>query len=326
MRFGLLLPHFGEHASGDKILTGAARAEQLGFDSVWVRDHIVFEPHGEFETPDATFLEAFTVLAAVGAATSTVHLGTGSLIPFRHPLHTALVASTITRMVGDRLVIGIGTGNFDKEFASVGLGGVDRVELVRCNVALWRDLWAGKTVTRHDDLVDLSDVAMSPPPVGGTVPIWFCGNTPRSARLAVELCDGWMPGRISLPTLRQRVGLLDEQAAIRGRSRPTVAAIPMASVDRSRERALARVNVPGLLAWANHARFWVTPPSGSHETVDDLQGVLVHGTPDDVVEQCTTLADAGLEHLVFDFRMSFDEWEDQVELLGAEVLPRLRQG
>ena len=49
MRFGLLLPHFGEHADAQKIINGSRLAESLGFDSVWVRDHLLFEPHGEFE-------------------------------------------------------------------------------------------------------------------------------------------------------------------------------------------------------------------------------------------------------------------------------------
>jgi len=323
MRFGLLLPHFGENANGEKIIAGSVRAEQLGFDSLWVRDHIVFEPHGEFETPDPAFLEAFAVLTAVGAVTKSVLLGTGALIPFRHPLHTALVASSITHMVGDRLVLGIGSGNFDKEFAAVGLGGIDRLELVRANVAIWRELWAGGTVSRHDKVFEFSDVALRPTPRGGGIPVWFCGNTPRSARLAAEFCDGWLPGRISLGTLRARVATLDEAATAAGRRRPTVGAIPMAAVDTTRERALARVNVPGLLAWANNARFWATPPSGSFVHVSDLEGVLVYGTADDVVEQCQRLERAGLDHLVFDFRMSFDRWEEQMEILGAEVLPRL---
>ena len=57
MRFGLLLPHFGDYASRDRILQGSIRAEELGFDSVWVRDHLVFEPHGEFEAPNREFYE-----------------------------------------------------------------------------------------------------------------------------------------------------------------------------------------------------------------------------------------------------------------------------
>jgi len=92
MKFGLLLPHFGEHASKRNVIDGSVLAEQVGFDSVWVRDHLVFEPHGEMEKPDRTFYDALTTLTAIGAVTERIELGTGSLIPFRHPLVTALMA------------------------------------------------------------------------------------------------------------------------------------------------------------------------------------------------------------------------------------------
>jgi len=323
MKLGLLLPHFGEHADGAKVIAGSVRAEQLGFDSVWVRDHIVFEPHGEFEKPDPTFFEALTVLTAVGAATRTLTLGTGALIPFRHPVHTALTAATITQMVGDRLILGLGTGNFDSEFAAVGLGGIPRVDLVRANVEIWRGLWSGAPVTRHDGIFDFDEVSVHPRPAAGTIPVWYCGTTPKSVRLAAEFCDGWMPGRISLPTMQKRVAALEEAAAAGGRPRPAVGVVPTTSIAATREAALSRVNVPGLLQWANNARFWVKPPAGSFSSVADLEGVLVYGTPDDVVEQVKRLAAAGVDHLVFDFRLTFDRWEEQMELLGAEVLPRL---
>ena len=91
MKFGLLLPHFGEYADKDKLLDGSKLAEDFGFDSVWVRDHLVFEPHGEMEKPNRTFYDALTTLTAIGAVTERIELGTGSLIPFRHPLEVALI-------------------------------------------------------------------------------------------------------------------------------------------------------------------------------------------------------------------------------------------
>src|ERR1700678_2618393 len=96
MKFGLLLPHFGKHASRKSLLDGARHAEAFGFDSVWVRDHLVFEPHGEMEDPNRSFYDALTTLTAIGAVTERITLGTGSLIPFRHPLVTALMAGTLT--------------------------------------------------------------------------------------------------------------------------------------------------------------------------------------------------------------------------------------
>ena len=69
MKFGLLMPHFGGHASRRAVLDGAVLAESFGFDSLWVRDHLVFEPHSEMEAADITFYEALTTLTAIGAVT-----------------------------------------------------------------------------------------------------------------------------------------------------------------------------------------------------------------------------------------------------------------
>lgn len=323
-KYGLLLPHFGEEADRDKLLDGARRAEELGFDSVWVRDHLVFEPHGEMEKPNRTFYDALTTLTAIGAVTNRIVLGTGSLIPYRHPLVTALTTATMSQLVGPRLILGFGAGTFDHEFDAVGLGAADRVELVRANAEILRRVHTENNVTYKDEYYGFEDVTIEPKPVDGPIPFWYCGATPRSARLAVQFCDGWMPGRISLATLRQRVATMDELSAELDRSRPTVAVIPPTSIEGSRAEALDHVNIPGLLAWANKARFAVKPPSGRFETVDDLEGQLIVGDPDEAVAECRKFEDAGVEHLVFDFRFKFDRWYEQVELLGREVLPKLR--
>jgi alkanesulfonate monooxygenase SsuD/methylene tetrahydromethanopterin reductase-like flavin-dependent oxidoreductase (luciferase family) len=324
MKFGLLLPHFGEQASRDKLLQGSIRAEELGFDSVWVRDHLVFEPHGEMEKPNRNFYEALTTLTAIGAVTSRLELGTGSLIPFRHPLVTAAVAGTLTQLVGPRLILGFGAGTFDHEFEAIEWGGRDRVELVRSNAEILRRVFTENDVTYSDGNFSFTDVTIEPKPIGGRVPFWYCGATPRSARLAVEFCDGWMPGRISLGTLAKRIDTMRALAEQTARPMPTVAVIPPTSVEATREEALRHVNVPGLLAWANKAKFAVKPPSGTFETVEDLEGQLIVGSPDEAVAEVRKFADLGVEHLVFDFRFKFDRWFEQIELLGTEVLPKLR--
>jgi alkanesulfonate monooxygenase SsuD/methylene tetrahydromethanopterin reductase-like flavin-dependent oxidoreductase (luciferase family) len=324
MKYGLLLPHFGEQADKDKLLAGSRRAEELGFDSVWVRDHLVFEPHGEMEKPNRTFYDALTTLTAIGAVTSRIELGTGSLIPFRHPLATALMVGTMTQLFGRRLILGFGAGTFDHEFEAIGMGAADRVELVRSNAKILRQVALENDVTYKDEYFSFEDVTIEPKPVGGPLPFWYCGATPRSARLAVEFCDGWMPGRISLSTLKKRIKTIEELSAAAGRNRPTIAVIPPTSIERTREEALKYVNIPGLLAWANKAKFAVKPPSGRFETVDDLEGQLIAGDVARAVEECRKFEAAGVEHLVFDFRFKFDRWYDQIELLGGEVLPRLR--
>lgn len=324
MKFGLLLPHFGEHASRNNVIDGAILAEQMGFDSLWVRDHLVFEPHGEMEKPNRTFYDALTTLTAIGAVTERVELGTGSLIPFRHPLVTALMAGTITQLVGPRLILGFGAGTFDHEFAAIEWGDRDRVELVRSNAEILRRVFTENNVDYADGNFRFSDVTIEPKPVGGRVPFWYCGATPRSARLAVEFCDGWMPGRISMATLDKRVQTMRELSSEAGKPMPTVAVIPPTSVERTRDEALKHVNIPGLLAWANKAKYAVKPPSGQFETVEDLSGQLIVGTPDDAIRELHRFAEVGTEHLVFDLRFKFDRWFDQIELLGKEVISRFR--
>ncbi len=324
MKFGLLLPHFGEEADRDKLLKGSKRAEELGFDSVWVRDHLVFEPHGEMEKPNRTFYDALTTLTAIGAVTERIELGTGSLIPFRHPLVTALMAGTMTQLFGQRLILGFGAGTFDHEFDAVGMSGLDRVELVRSNAEIFKRVMVENDVTYRDDYFNFENVTIEPKPIGGRVPVWYCGATPRSARLAVEFCDGWMPGRISMATLEKRITDIERMSQEANRARPTIAVIPPTSIEATREEALEHVNIPGLLAWANKAKFAVKPPSGSFETVDDLSGQLIVGSPEDAVEECRKFEAIGVEHLVFDFRFKFDKWYEQIELLGSEVLPKLK--
>ncbi|WP_116947644.1 LLM class flavin-dependent oxidoreductase [Jiangella endophytica] len=325
MKYGLLLPHFGEQADRDKLLRGSQRAEELGFDSVWVRDHLVFEPHGEMEKPNRTFYDALTTLTAIGAVTERIQLGTGSLIPFRHPLVTALMAGTMSHLLGeDRLILGFGAGTFDHEFEAIGWGDRDRVELVRSNAEILKRVFTENEVTYKDDNFSFEDVSIEPKPLGGRIPFWYCGATPRSARLAVEFCDGWMPGRIAMATLRKRVETIEELSAAAGKPRPTIAVIPPTSIERTREEALRHVNIPGLLAWANKSKWAVKPPSGAFETVEDLEGQLIAGDVDGAVEECRKFEAAGVEHLVFDFRFKFDKWFDQIELLGNEVLPKLK--
>jgi alkanesulfonate monooxygenase SsuD/methylene tetrahydromethanopterin reductase-like flavin-dependent oxidoreductase (luciferase family) len=325
-KYGLLLPHFGDYADRDRLLEGTKLAEGLGFDSVWVRDHLIFEPHGEMESPNRSFYDALITLTAIGAVTERIQLGTGSLIPFRHPLEVALSIATMTQLVGPRVICGYGAGNFDHEFAAVGIDtSIKRWDLVKSTAHILEKVWTENDVSYRDDYYSFENVTIEPKPVGGPVPFWYCGNTPASARRAVEYCQGWMPGRISLATFRARVNKMRELSQESGRPMPTAAVIPPTSVEATREEALRDVNVDGLLAWANKAKYWVKPPSGRFETWEDLEGTLIAGSPDDVVEECLKFEAAGCEHLVFDFRFKFDRFFEQIELLGSEVLPRLRK-
>ncbi|MBI3950993.1 MAG: LLM class flavin-dependent oxidoreductase [Acidobacteria bacterium] len=321
--YGLVLPHFGEHASAKKVIEGSKRAEALGFDSVWVRDHLLFHPHG-MEGTDNTFIDPFVTLAAVGGVTTRIKLGTGSLIPHRHPLLLALMVNSLIYTVGNRLVLGLGLGNFQHEFDAIGMADWKRDGVVPEQVAILRKAWTEDHFSFDGKYYQFRDVGLKPRPA--VVPrIWYAGGTPASVRRALEYCDGWLPGRITLATYRKRVEKLRSEAEARGRARLLEGCIPITSIDEDRATALRKVNIDGLLSSARKQRFWVKPSSGEFTKPEDLEGSLICGTPNDVVNEVQKYLDVGIDHLVFDLRFRFDEWERSIELLGQEVLPRLRQ-
>lgn len=321
-RFGLLLPHFGAHASLENLLQGARLAERLGFDSVWVRDHVVFHPHG-MEDRDRTNLEPFVVLSAVGAVTRRLILATGALIPYRHPIHTANSLAALSFLFGPRVILGFGLGSGDHEFEAVGLGGVERDALVEEQVRIMRALWTGRPVTHEGGHYRFRDVDVHPSP-RAPIPIWYCGNSAAAARRAAEYCDGFIPGRITIKTFVQRLRRMRRIAGELGRPMPVAGAIPITSPARTREEAVAKSNLDGMLAEANRHGRWIPPPSGRFEKLADLEGALIAGPPQEIALEAEKFFAAGASHLVFDLRFRFDEWLASAQLLGEEVLPLLR--
>ena len=102
--------------------------------------------------------------------------------------------------------------------------------------------------------------------------------------------------------------------------------LPTAIAETEKD-AWAGMNVDGLLQWANERGkqwFWVKPESGSFETVEDLEGSLIAGTPDQVIDQVRRFEEVGVDHLVFDTRLNFERWFDSIELLGKYVIPAFR--
>lgn len=104
----------------------------------------------------------------------------------------------------------------------------------------------------------------------------------------------------------------------------TTAVMPYTSVARSREEALTGVDVAGLIRSTNGIRQLLKPASGEFATLEDIEGVLLAGTPEDIVRHSLAYAKAGADHIVFDLRLRYTDWHEQIELLGQEVLPALR--
>lgn len=320
-RFGLLVPHFGLEADQDLLIEGARLAERLRFDSLWVRDHLVFHPHG-MEGTDRTFIEPFITLTFLAGITDKIGLGAATLIPFRHPILMAYSVASLSWITRRKFDLGIGAGTFDHEFAVIGQADVDRVAMMKEQVLIARRLWKGETIEWKSDLYDFTEVDLKPQPLHH-VPVWWGGATPAAARLAVDFCEGWLPGRITFPTYRARMNKIREMCAEQGKPMILTGAVPVTSIDATYESAVERLNGPGLIKNANAQKFWIKPKSGEFTKIEELDGSILAGTPDDIVRGVQRYQELGCDLLIFDFRMRFPDYLQQLEILAKEVLPRV---
>jgi len=309
-RFGLLVPHFGLEADPDLLVEGARLAEARGFDSLWVRDHLVFHPHG-MEGTDRTFIDPFVTLSYLAGVTE------------RHPINLAYSVASMSWITRRKFDLGIGAGTFDHEFAVIGQADEDRVQMMKEQVLIARRLWTGESLEWNSDRYKFSDVDLKPQPLY-PVPVWWGGATPAAARLAVDFCEGWLPGRITFPTYLQRMKKIKEMCVAQGKPMIMTGAVPVTSIDDTTRSAVERLNVPGLIKNANAQKFWVKPKSGEFTKIEELDGSILAGTPDDIVGGIQRYQELGCDLLVFDFRMRFPDYLQQIEVLAKEVLPRVQ--
>ena len=103
----------------------------------------------------------------------------------------------------------------------------------------------------------------------------------------------------------------------------TAGVMPLTSIARDKETALGHVNVKSLISEANKNSTWVKPAGGIFSTLDDIHGLILAGTPEDIVQQTRAYQAAGADLVVFDLRFRSSDWYQQIDLLGKEVLPAL---
>jgi alkanesulfonate monooxygenase SsuD/methylene tetrahydromethanopterin reductase-like flavin-dependent oxidoreductase (luciferase family) len=321
VKLGVLLPHYGEHTSRGRIIEGAQLIERLGFDSIWVRDHLLWTPHG-MEGNDPTFVDAFMTLAAVGAVTDTIGLGTAVLIPIRWPLKVAQNFASLSYLAGRGIECGFGMGANPLEFAGAGFSVEDRETIFGETVEICQRIWAGDHVAFAGEQFAFDDVTIDPKPVG-PMATWYGGSTRASVRRAARWCDGWLPGRLNMPTLDNRLKLVHTLGEERGRTIKT-GCIPLFCVDEERDRARSEIDVDAIAHSSEGAKNWVKPSSGEFRTLEDLEGMVLAGDPDDIVAEIGKFQQRGLDTLIIDLRLQFTEFEEKLELISRHVLPRVR--
>ena len=188
MKFGVMLPHYRHVADPDGIYRIAQEAEAMGFQSVWVSDHVVV-PDDMVERFGKGYYDMFTVLGYVASITKRVQLGTSIVImPLRHPLHTAQVAATVDQLSKGRLILGVGAGVAQREFECLNASWEDRGAVTDESIQALRHAWTVDPVDFQGRFFNFSGIQSYPPTYQDPhPPIWVGGGSRRSLRRAAEL-------------------------------------------------------------------------------------------------------------------------------------------
>jgi probable F420-dependent oxidoreductase len=216
-------------ASPENLRTLAQRAESLGFDSVWVSDHIIlprkvdsFYPYAAdgvatFQ-PDEDYYEPLAALNFLAGCTQKIRLGTHVLIlPYRNPVVTAKMLSTLDVLSGGRVILGAGVGWMEEEFQALGLDTyAQRGAVTDEYIQLFKELWTKDDPVFHGEHYQLSGTGFMPKPVQKPhPPIWIGGHTNPAIRRAAKYGDGWMPIGLRPPAILEPEELAEKIARLR---------------------------------------------------------------------------------------------------------------
>lgn len=234
MKFGVFPVNQGVGEERSVAINTAVLAEELGFESLWVNDHVVMPtdynsvyPYTETgrmaNDADEAFPDPLVWLAFAAAATERIGLATGVVVlPQRNPMVLAKQAATLDRLSGGRLTLGVGTGWFAEEFAAVGVEFAGRGRRHDDYVVAMRELWTGEPATVQTEHVAFSAVVSRPRPLQRSIPIVIGGSGPRSIRRAALLGDGLFPAGIPVEEVEGTISRLREELDRAGRGRDAV--------------------------------------------------------------------------------------------------------
>ena len=218
MRVGIaVLP---THRSIDPAVL-AARAEELGFDSLWTPEQPTVPVETDHDIPRewADIVDPFVMLARASAATTTLLLGTAVVVAPEHsPIRLAKHAATLDALSGGRLLFGIGVGSVPEEAAMFGVDFPRRWSQAAEAVAAMKALWTQDEAEHHGTYYDFPPVYCYPKPARKPHPPLLLGTRARASfRRIVEWGDGWIPIRVTPDDVRRGRATLDRLCEEAGR-------------------------------------------------------------------------------------------------------------
>ncbi len=219
MKFGVCLPNNWGVEDVQTIFLLAVRAEELGYDSVWVSEHIFNVSYVYDRIGSSPYYEPLTILGYVAAMTKRVALGTSVLVlPYHHPIRLAKVAATLDVISGGRLRLGVGVGGIEQELQAMGSAFGERGAITDEAIAVMKTLWTQDEPHFEGKYHRFGGMKFSPKPLQRPhIPLLIGGVSRAAIRRAARLGNGWHPNALAPEGLDQKMRELREQAQAAGR-------------------------------------------------------------------------------------------------------------
>jgi len=283
------------------------RMEELGFDSLWVWDHILLgvDPH-------FPIIDALSLLTAVGARTKKIKLGTGILVlPLRNPVLLAKQLSSMDLLTDGRLLLGMASGWYKREFDSVGVPFEKRGKIMDESLSIMNRLWTEPMVAWDSPPYNMKAGVMYPKP-NRRVPILIGGYVDRVLKRAAVAADGWLTYFYTPESFTKSWKKVCDFATEAGKDPATLMnanQLPI-MVGNSRAAVEAPMNE------------WLSKEWDYASWSESTKQSAIMGTVDECVAQLKAHLSVGVQKIIF---VPYQYRPDQVEVIAKEIIPRLKR-
>ena len=284
------------------------RVEALGYDSVWVWDHILLGV-----SPNFPVVDSLTVLTGIAARTTRIKLGTGVLVlPLRNPVVLAKQLASMDQLSEGRLIMGLAAGWYKREFDAVGVRFDRRGRIMDESLEILNRLWTEEKVDGDYTYHKLSAVVMYPKPAQQPrMPILIGGYVDKVLQRAAVAGDGWLTYFYTPADFTKSWTKIRGFAKDAGKDPDTLLNASQLPI---RVGASKQAVQDDMMDWLN--KEWDFP---SHS--DCKRESAIMGSVDECVAQLREHLAVGVQKIIF---VPYKYQPDQVEIIAHEIIPRLR--
>ncbi|WP_040619606.1 LLM class flavin-dependent oxidoreductase [Rhodovulum sp. PH10] len=282
------------------------KMEELGFDSLWVWDHILLGVD-----PNFPIIDSLTLLTAIAARTKKIKLGTGILVlPLRNPVTLAKQLSSMDLLSDGRLVMGMASGWYKREFDAVGVPFEKRGKIMDENLELLEKFWTEDMVKGEWMYHKIPAGVMYPKP-SRKVPILIGGYVDRVLKRAALNGDGWLTYFYRPESFKTSWAKIRNFAKEGGKDPDTLLNAAQLPIRIGKSRAEVE---SGMMEWLGKEWDYA---SWSESTKDSA----ILGNVDECVAQLKEHIAAGVQKLIF---VPYRYEMEQIEIIAREIIPRLK--